>query len=160
LGCRILKVASESIESNPLDASYPFNESIETTMKFQFTSAFTLLLLNASASSFGANSPKKVHRGIAFVSGGAVSNSFGTKLNSSVDSESTCVKSVVASNNLDLLSERGRNAILSLIEHDVDGAQEHVYGNWPEAGVEDDGKKQLAEQVCYKKCHSIIWNTD
>ena len=54
LGCRILKVASESIESNPLDASYPFNESIETRMKFQFTSAFTLLLLNASASSFAA----------------------------------------------------------------------------------------------------------
>ena len=126
-------------------------------MKFQFTSAFTLLLLSASASSFGANSPKKVHRGssrswsstgITFVSGGATSNTFGTKLSSSVNSDATCIKSAVTSENLELLSERGRNAIVSLIENDVDGAQEHVYGNWPEAGVDDEGKKLLAEQVC------------
>eukprot|EP00531_Pseudo-nitzschia_arenysensis_P009560 CAMPEP_0116133172 /NCGR_PEP_ID=MMETSP0329-20121206/9961_1 /TAXON_ID=697910 /ORGANISM="Pseudo-nitzschia arenysensis, Strain B593" /LENGTH=697 /DNA_ID=CAMNT_0003627779 /DNA_START=67 /DNA_END=2160 /DNA_ORIENTATION=+ len=123
-------------------------------MKFQFTSAFTLLLLSASASSFGPNSPKKIHRGrsstgLTFVSGGAVSgNTFGTKLNSAVESgDATCIKSAISAENLELLSERGRNAIASLMENDVDGFQEHVYENWPEAGVEDEGKKLLTEQL-------------
>jgi UDP-sugar pyrophosphorylase len=126
-------------------------------MKVQFTSAFTLLLLNASASSFGAHSPKSIHRessrswsstGLTFVSGGAVGNTFGTaKLKASVESDATCTNTAISLENLELLSERGKNAILSLIQHDVDGAQEHVYGDWPEAGVEDEGKKLLAEQV-------------
>ena len=132
-------------------------------MKFQFTSAFTLLLLNASASSFGANCPKKIQRGsfrsssgIAFVSGGAISgSSVETKLNSAVESDASSVKSVISAENLDLLSDRGRNAIVSLMENDVDGFQEHVYANWPEAGVDDEGKKLLAEQVCSKmQCQS------
>mmetsp|Transcript_17097 Transcript_17097/g.39069 ORF Transcript_17097/g.39069 Transcript_17097/m.39069 type:complete len:705 (-) Transcript_17097:118-2232(-) len=129
-------------------------------MKFQFTSAFGLLLLNASASSFGANNPKKIgaRRGssaatvasgrIPFVSGGAVTGgAFGTKLGSSVESAATSMEAAVTSENLELLSERGRKAILALIEHDVDGFQEHVYGDWPEAGSEDEGKKLLAEQL-------------
>ncbi len=129
-------------------------------MKFQFTTAFSLLLLNASASSFGANSPKKIQRrssarsstGIAFVSGGAISGSaVGTKLNSAVESDASSVKSVISAENLELLSDRGRNAIVSLMENDVDGFQEHVYANWPEAGVDDEGKKLLAEQVCRKR---------
>jgi hypothetical protein len=33
------------------------------------------------------------------------------------------------------------------VQNDPDGFQAHVYGDWPEAGVEDEGKKQLAEQV-------------
>ena len=132
-------------------------------MKFQFTSAFGLLLLNASASSFGANNPKKIgaRRGssaatvasgrIPFVSGGAVTGgAFGTKLGSSVESAATSMEAAVTSENLELLSERGRKAILALIEHDVDGFQEHVYGDWPEAGSEDEGKKLLAEQVSRK----------
>ena len=49
--------------------------------------------------------------------------------------------------NLELLSERGRQAIVGLIENDADGFQKHVYGDWPEAGTEDEGKKLLAEQV-------------
>lgn len=125
-------------------------------MKFEFTSAFTLLLLNASASSFAANSPKNIHRGssssssssvsrIPFVSGGAATSTFGTRLNSSVDSATPAA--AVTSENLELLSERGRKTILSLIEHDVDGIQKHVYGDWPESGIEDEGKKLLAEQV-------------
>jgi len=125
-------------------------------MKVQFRTAFTLLLLNTSASSFGANSPNKIHRGssrstsstgITFVSGGAVNNAFGTKLNCPADITSTSMAAAITSENLELLSERGRNVILSLIEHDVDGAQEHVYGDWPEAGVEDEGKKLLVEQL-------------
>lgn len=53
----------------------------------------------------------------------------------------------ISTNNLQLLSERGRNAILSLIQNDPLGAQAHVYTDWPEAGLEDDGKQQLADQV-------------
>jgi len=125
-------------------------------MKFQLTSALTLLLLNTSASSFGANNPKNIQRGssrssssfgITFVSGGATTSNIGTKSRSSVGGDATCLSAAVTPENLELLSERGRNAILSLIEHDVDGAQEHVYGDWPEAGVEDDGKKLLVEQL-------------
>ena len=141
-------------------------------MKFQFTPAFTFLLLSASASSFGANSPKRIHRGsssspspssssssssvsrIPFISGGATTSTFGTRLKSSVDSTATtssAVPAAVTSENLELLSERGRKVILSLIEHDVDGFQKHVYGDWPESGIEDEGKKLLAEQV------SLVW---
>lgn len=54
----------------------------------------------------------------------------------------------VSTENLQLLSERGRKALLALIEHDSSTlAQTHVYGNWPEVGVDDEGKKQLTEQV-------------
>lgn len=34
-----------------------------------------------------------------------------------------------------------------LMESDPDGFQRHVYGDWPEAGVDDEGKKRLTEQV-------------
>jgi len=54
---------------------------------------------------------------------------------------------MVSTENLELLSDRGRQALETLVEHDIDGAQQHVYANWPPAGIEDDGKKYLAEQV-------------
>eukprot|EP00536_Pseudo-nitzschia_multiseries_P005156 jgi/Psemu1/318586/estExt_fgenesh1_pm.C_930029 len=130
-------------------------------MKFQFTAGFSLLLLNASASSFAANSPRNIKRGwssvvngrIPFVSGGAISassNELGNiKLNSSVDSSPTAepTSGVVSDENLELLSDRGRQAILSLGEHDVDGFQKHVYGDWPAAGSFDEEKKRLADQL-------------
>ncbi len=53
----------------------------------------------------------------------------------------------VSAENLNLLSERGQQAILNLIQHDTDCAQLHVYGNWPPAGTDDEGKRRLAEQV-------------
>lgn len=127
-------------------------------MKFQFTAGFSMLLLNASASSFAANSPRKIQnrrspsaigRRIPFVCGGSLSTSsdaFGTNLKSSVDSPSA-IESAVTPENLELLSERGRQAIVGLIENDADGFQKHVYGDWPEAGTEDEGKKLLAEQL-------------
>lgn len=64
----------------------------------------------------------------------------------------------ISTNNLQILSERGRNAILSLIQNDPLGAQAHVYNDWPEAGIEDDGKQQLADQVSlnvFEKCSYI-----
>jgi hypothetical protein len=121
-------------------------------MKFQFSTAFFWLLLNASASSFAtpsnyrSKSPKTstssssrlpfLHRG---------DSSSTSALLASVESLS---KSTLSTANLDLLSERGKNAILSLVENDVNGSQSHVYGDWPEAGVQDDEKIHLSEQVC------------
>lgn len=35
----------------------------------------------------------------------------------------------------------------NLVDSDEEGSQAHVYGGWPEAGVEDEGKKKLADQV-------------
>ena len=60
---------------------------------------------------------------------------------------STISSSTVSVENLAVLSEKGRKALERLIEHDTDGAQQHVYANWPDAGSEDDGKRRLADQV-------------
>lgn len=64
---------------------------------------------------------------------------------------------VVLSANLDLLSERGRAALTTLIEND-DGAQKHVYSGWPEPGTDDDGKRRLADQVriTFCKCYHTL----
>lgn len=117
-------------------------------MKFQITTAFWLLL-NASASAFATQANYRSsslqstssHVRLPFVYRGGSSRS---KLSASVDSPSELAVSV---ENLDLLSERGRKVIQSIIDNDVNGSQSHVYGGWPEAGTEDDGKKLLAEQV-------------
>eukprot|EP00555_Chaetoceros_dichaeta_P005090 CAMPEP_0198263396 /NCGR_PEP_ID=MMETSP1447-20131203/11721_1 /TAXON_ID=420782 /ORGANISM="Chaetoceros dichaeta, Strain CCMP1751" /LENGTH=782 /DNA_ID=CAMNT_0043951957 /DNA_START=101 /DNA_END=2449 /DNA_ORIENTATION=+ len=56
----------------------------------------------------------------------------------------------ISSENWSLLSERGKKALSTLIQlddGDGSGAQEHVYGNWPEVGSDDDGKVQLTEQL-------------
>ena len=60
---------------------------------------------------------------------------------------STVSDTAVSSENLAVLSDRGRSALQRLMEHDTDGAQAHVYGGWPVAGTEDDKKQQLAEQL-------------
>jgi hypothetical protein len=65
--------------------------------------------------------------------------------------EASTASSPIDADNLALLSDRGREALLRLIEYDSDmGAQRHVYANWPECGVDDEGKKGLAEQVRVK----------
>lgn len=58
------------------------------------------------------------------------------------------VASTVSMENLAILSEKGRAALVKLIESDAhDQVQTHIYADWPEVGVEDDGKKRLADQV-------------
>ena len=60
------------------------------------------------------------------------------------------VNNAVSTENLALLSPRGRAAVECFMELDAfDGGyhQAHVYQNWPAAGEEDDGKQKLAEQV-------------
>lgn len=57
---------------------------------------------------------------------------------------------VISQENWDLLSERGKAALSRLILYDMTSGhngQRHVYGDWPEAGVDDEGKIALAEQV-------------
>jgi UDP-sugar pyrophosphorylase len=54
---------------------------------------------------------------------------------------------VVSLENVALLSERGREALQRLISNDVDGANTHVYADWPEAGTDDEHKQKLAEQL-------------
>ena len=67
---------------------------------------------------------------------------------SSPAESSTSSSNPVDEDNLALLSERGRDALLRLIEFDADlGAQRHVYADWPECGTDDEGKKRLADQV-------------
>ena len=73
---------------------------------------------------------------------------------SSALSASVVDTTVVSTENLAVLSERGREAILRLVENDTDGAQKHVYGDWPDAGVDDEAKAKLAEQVRNTHMHT------
>jgi hypothetical protein len=55
---------------------------------------------------------------------------------------------VVSASNWELLSRRGQVALSRLMEHDAEyQSQVHVYGDWPDVGIDDDGKRDLAEQV-------------
>ena len=117
-------------------------------MKFQCTALFWVLL-NATASSFATPSnyqsksmtPLTSKVSLPFVyRGGSDSRS---KL-SAVQSPS---QSMISTENLELLSERGRAAVMRLIENDIDASQRHVYGGWPEPGTQDEDKKRLSEQV-------------
>ena len=85
----------------------------------------------------------------------------GQSSSKSKDSSSALAASVVSDTvteeNLAVLSERGRQAVQNLVDYDKEGSQAHVYGGWPEAGVEDEGKKKLADQV-RSRCDPIYIN--
>eukprot|EP00934_Nitzschia_sp_Nitz4_P001896 Nitzschia sp. Nitz4//scaffold144_size56818//34913//37218//NITZ4_006541-RA/size56818-processed-gene-0.69-mRNA-1//1//CDS//3329536528//1896//frame0 len=53
----------------------------------------------------------------------------------------------VSPENWSILSERGRQALQNLIDSDVQGAQAHVYEQWPPKGTQDQDKIKLAEQL-------------
>lgn len=91
--------------------------------------SLALLLLSNTASSFGVQPFGRSDT--AFVS---------SRRKASTLSE-------ISADNLTLLSDRGRKALERLISHDVDGAQRHVYADWPEPGSQDADKHRLAEQV-------------
>jgi hypothetical protein len=109
----------------------------------RFVQAVAFLWSWSTASSFGVARPK------AFVRGGQQH-----PLSAAVISD------VVTEENLQVLSERGRRSLLNLVEHDTDGAQAHVYGSWPAAGVDDEGKKRLAEQVGTCSLLLLMHNSD
>ena len=82
---------------------------------------------------------------------GAELQSKTTLHSSTVDDVEVCPDSVsqyVSSDNWSLLSARGKQALANVINGDDGiGAQEHVYKEWPEAGVNDEEKIKLTEQV-------------
>lgn len=84
----------------------------------------------------------------------AASRSSSARLRLSSSSAGSATAAAVSRENLALLSERGRAAVERLVHWDattssMNGApsQTHVYGDWPLPGTDDDGKRQLAEQV-------------
>lgn len=101
----------------------------------------------------GARHVLQMARGGGGLGGEGGRNKYGnscTELSATVSESDTEVASQpkeISSENWSLLSGRGKEALSKLIESDVEGAQEHVYGDWPEAGSEDDGKVQLVEQL-------------
>ena len=97
----------------------------------------------STASSFGViPSNKQSSNPLAFVRRGGQQNpTSSSPLSAAVTSD------LVTQENLQVLSVRGRQSIQSLLEHDTDGAQAHVYGSWPAPGTDDEGKQKLAEQV-------------
>jgi len=70
---------------------------------------------------------------------------------SSTSLASTAVETdVISETNWGILSERGSAALKRLISFDVSSggnSQQHVYADWPESGVDDEDKIQLAEQI-------------
>lgn len=94
--------------------------------------------------------------------GGSSGSKQSFEFSASVESTETTQQQVVSAENLNILSEQGREAVLRLVQNDPDGHQKHVYGDWPEAGVEDEGKKRLADQVRNRKTkiQSLVcsWN--
>lgn len=80
--------------------------------------------------------------------GGGLTNS-NSQLASAVEADIGPSLGVVSAENWSLLSERGKAALSRLILYDVSNghAQKHVYGDWPERGVDDEEKKGIAEQV-------------
>ena len=118
-------------------------------MRLLFTAFFTALLLEASVSAFATTAAPhpKLHAANTVASprmpfvvprGGTTS---------STSLHATTAPTAVSEANLQVLSERGRTALQKLVDSDPDGYQAHVYGDWPEAGTDDEGKKRLAEQV-------------
>mmetsp|Transcript_5001 Transcript_5001/g.7584 ORF Transcript_5001/g.7584 Transcript_5001/m.7584 type:complete len:706 (+) Transcript_5001:201-2318(+) len=129
----------------------------------KLATAATALLLWSSASAFGIAESGKINSSVnsgtfhkqhhqAFLtknqstSTNIWKNTRGGASSSSSLNSAAVSSSAVSTANLDLLSERGRTSIEKLIAND-DGSQAHVYSDWPEAGVQDEGKISLAEQL-------------
>lgn len=91
------------------------------------------------ASSFGTYYPTKQGSSLFGIRGGRSRDSTTARFSTITD--------IVSAENLAILSQRGRAALERLIEFDQDGAQSHVYGNWPAPGNDDDGKQKLTEQL-------------
>mmetsp|Transcript_7725 Transcript_7725/g.7297 ORF Transcript_7725/g.7297 Transcript_7725/m.7297 type:complete len:726 (-) Transcript_7725:264-2441(-) len=60
----------------------------------------------------------------------------------------TTVAKFVSEENWALLTSEGQSALTNLIESDAKFlAQKHVYGDWPEMGIEDEGKIRICNQL-------------
>ena len=140
-----------------------FNSSLSLfTMKFH-QAAPALLFLAVSASGFGSfpvafgkNSVLEkgkidIQNQVLQPRGGSNTDKVSsTCLASTTESQTSgleAIKNFVTEENFALLTPRGKSALENLILGDVDQAQTHVYADWPAAGVEDDEKIKLCEQV-------------
>lgn len=105
----------------------------------------------ALASGFSISSPFITRGGADHELSKAISSSSlqSTTMTATPTSDEIDALQVISQDNWELLSERGAAALRRLILHDVvgGGAQRHVYGDWPERGVEDEEKRGIAEQV-------------
>ena len=110
-----------------------------------FSRDLTQTLLSSSSSAAATAFLTSNQRG-----GALTSSSLSSTVNDDVETSfyPDKVAEYISEGNWTLLSARGKQALVNLINGD-DGvnAQEHVYKDWPEAGVEDEGKVKLAEQV-------------
>ncbi|GKY97217.1 hypothetical protein MPSEU_000680100 [Mayamaea pseudoterrestris] len=122
---------------------------------------FLIACFIPSVAAFGMPSiPSSSHS--AHVRGSSSSNQHilaftNTKLHAAAGSSSSSTESATLSppaaihaDNWNLLSDRGQAAMQRLLDLDKnnnDQAQRHVYGDWPLAGTDDEGKRRLAEQL-------------
>lgn len=101
------------------------------------------------------NVAKNAHKHPSFLQprGGDTSSSSlssTTSTETSIDIDIGPSLDVISTSNWELLSDRGKAAISKLILYDMSSGhhgQKHVYGDWPEVGVDDEEKRMLAEQV-------------
>lgn len=120
-------------------------------MKLAFAATALLAVVLDSAWAFGTPKPR-MDSMVAHGRPTAVGPSFlASKHRRGLSPLSATTLSAVSAENLSLLSERGRQSIENLIKND-DGSQSHVYADWPEAGVQDEQKSLLADQVSCSEC--------
>lgn len=87
-------------------------------------------------------------QGRAFVPSSTIRGGGCSSLSATAVDETLTVREYISEENWALLSSRGKAALSKLICSDVGiNGQKHVYDEWPEAGTDDEGKIQLAEQV-------------
>jgi hypothetical protein len=91
----------------------------------------------------GGDDSKNNYNNVGILSSTLLAATSSTNQNTDVVS----ITDYITIENLSLLSGRGRAAIENLIQHDKSGVQQHVYSNWPDSGIDDDGKRKLCEQV-------------
>mmetsp|Transcript_1188 Transcript_1188/g.2519 ORF Transcript_1188/g.2519 Transcript_1188/m.2519 type:complete len:727 (+) Transcript_1188:114-2294(+) len=112
-----------------------------------FTSTPLQSLSRPSSSSLSFHKQQQRH---AFLPRGGSQDSSSLSSSTSVDIDIGPSLEVITQDNWDLISDRGKAALSRLILYDLSSGhhgQKHVYGDWPEAGVEDAEKRVLAEQI-------------
>lgn len=117
-------------------------------MRLSIAVASLIVSLSSSRTTAFGNFPPTSSLSRNFASAQSTNVAFCRGGVSPLGASASVVGEAVTSENLAVLSERGQAALTSLVEHD-DGSQSHVYADWPEPGTDDEGKKQLGEQVSF-----------
>jgi len=66
---------------------------------------------------------------------------------SSIKDNVETLDNYITDENWSLLSVKGQSALKELISNDSEGAQKHIYADWPPKGVDDEGKIKLSDQL-------------